>query len=107
MDDTNKDDTEIFQDILQFLNRHSLTSVKAILWTVHPGRRRDATLCKQARFINAFAENNIWNNVIIICKICSPIIDHWPFLPTIGLEPVPQQKGFGIESLIPLSREFP
>ena len=75
MDDTNKDDTEIFQDILQFLNRHNLTSVKAILWTVHPGTiRKDATLCKQAKFINAFAENKIWNNVIIICKICSLMI---------------------------------
>ena len=76
MDDINKDDTEIFQDILQFLNRHNLTSVKAILWTVHPGTiRKDATLCKQAKFINAFAENKIWNNVIIICKICSLIVD--------------------------------
>jgi len=70
MDDVTKDDTEIFQDILQFLNRHNLTSVKAILWTVHLGTiRKDATLCKQAKFINAFADKSIWNNVIIVCKL--------------------------------------
>ena len=72
MDDETKDDTEIFQDILQFLNRHNLTSVKAILWTVHPSTiRKDATLCKQAKFINAFANKSIWNNVIIVCKLNS------------------------------------
>ena len=31
--------------------------------------RQDATLNKQAKLINMFAEKDIWNNVIIICKL--------------------------------------
>ena len=51
-DDADSDDTETFQTILQFLNRHDLTRLKAILWTVHPGTiRQDATLNKGI-FIN-------------------------------------------------------
>lgn len=68
-DDEVQDDTETFQGILRFLNRHNLTRVKAILWTVHPGTiRQDATLNKQAKLINLFADKDIWDNVIILCK---------------------------------------
>ena len=68
-DDEQQDDTETFQTILRFLNRHNLTRLKAILWTVHPGTiRQDATLNKQAKLINLFAEKDVWDNVIIICK---------------------------------------
>lgn len=68
-DDMDGDDIEIFQSILQFLNRHNLTKLKAVLWTVHPGTiRQDATLNKQAKLINEFADREIWNNVIIICE---------------------------------------
>ena len=55
--------------MLQFLNRHNLTRLKAVIWTVHPGTiRQDATLNKQAKLIEMFAEKEIWNNVIIICE---------------------------------------
>ena len=70
------DDIEIFQSILQFLNRHNLTKLKAVLWTVHPGTiRQDATLNKQAKLINQFADRDIWNNVIIICTIIIALVD--------------------------------
>jgi len=68
-DDPDIDDNETFQDMLRYLHRQNLTKVKAIIWTVHPGTiRQDATLNKQAKLIDMFAEKDIWNNVIIICK---------------------------------------
>ncbi len=68
-DDSSSDDLETFQSILQFLNRHNLTRLKAVIWNVHPASiRQDATLDKQAKLINMFAEKDIWDNVIIVCK---------------------------------------
>lgn len=68
-DDMDGDDVDTFQSILQLVNRHNLTSVKAIIWTIHPASiRQDATIDKQARLINQFADKAIWNNVIIVCK---------------------------------------
>ena len=80
-DDEIQDDTETFQGILRFLNRHNLTRVKAILWTVHPGTiRQDATLNKQAKLINLFADKDIWDNVIIICNFNSELVEVFDFI---------------------------
>ena len=69
-DDTgNKDDEEIFRNILKFIQSHDLTKVikfiffsnflktpqvRAIVWTVLPQERRDARMQRQAEFINRF-----------------------------------------------------
>ena len=45
-----------------------MTSVKAIIWNVNPNVRCDALLTNQAKLINLFAPQEIWNNVIIIVK---------------------------------------
>jgi len=72
-DDTgNKDDEEIFRNILKFIQSHDLTKVRAIVWTVLPQERRDARMQRQAEFINRFREENIWANVIIIVKQPGP-----------------------------------
>ena len=65
-DDLDKDDNEIFKEMLQFLNRHKLLSVKAIIWTIRPDIKMTNTLNKLAQFIDAFSKRDIWNNVIII-----------------------------------------
>lgn len=68
-DDVYNDNVEAFQRLLQFLNRQNLTSVRAILWAVHPSQiRLDSSILRQADFINQFAPEVIWDNVIIICK---------------------------------------
>ena len=45
-----------------------MTSVKAIIWNVHPNVRCDAVLTSQAKLINKFAPKEVWNNVIVITK---------------------------------------
>ena len=45
-----------------------MTSVEAIIWNVNPNVRCDALLTNQAKLINLFAPQEIWNNVIIIVK---------------------------------------
>ena len=65
-DDLDRDDNEIFKEMLQFLNRHKLLSVKAIIWTVRPDIKMTNTLNQLAQFIDAFSKRDIWNNVIII-----------------------------------------
>ena len=70
LEDPDANDEATFQNMLRFLYRHDLTRLKAIIWTVHPGTiRQDATLNKQAKLIDMFMEKDIWNNVIIICKL--------------------------------------
>ena len=70
LEDPDANDETTFQNMLRFLYRHDLTRIKAIIWTVHPGTiRQDATLNKQAKLIDMFMEKDIWNNVIIICKL--------------------------------------
>ena len=69
-DDLDKDDNEIFKEMLQFLNRHKLLSVKAIIWTIRPDIKMTNTLNKLAQFIDAFSKRDIWNNVIIIGIFC-------------------------------------
>ena len=45
-----------------------MTSVKAIIWNVHPNVRCDAVLTSQSKLINKFAPKEVWNNVIVITK---------------------------------------
>ena len=54
--------------MLKFIDKHDLTDVHAIVWTVSPTPRMDAKLQKQAHFINQFGEGHIWQNVIIVAK---------------------------------------
>ena len=68
LDDANFDDHETFKDILRFIDENYMTSVKAIIWNVNPNVRCDALLTNQAKLINLFAPQEIWNNVIIIVK---------------------------------------
>ncbi len=42
--------------------------VKAVIWNISPNVRRDALLTGQARLINLFKKQDIWNNVIIVAK---------------------------------------
>ena len=58
----------LFQDTLSFLNDHDLLTLAAIVWCVSPNIKQDATLQRQAAFIDQFDPGNIWNNVIIIVK---------------------------------------
>ena len=56
------------QETLRFLSNKSLTRVSAIVWCVQPNIRQDATMQRQAQFIDQFAHKTIWDNVIIICE---------------------------------------
>ena len=58
----------LFQETLSFLNDHDLLTLAAIVWCVSPNIKQDATLQRQAEFIDQFDPGNIWNNVIIIVK---------------------------------------
>ena len=42
--------------------------MSAIVWCVQPNIRQDATMQRQAQFIDQFAHKTIWDNVIIICE---------------------------------------
>ena len=53
-DTTNIDDEQTFKNILKFIQKHDLTKVRAIIWTVLPQERKDARLQRQADFINRF-----------------------------------------------------
>jgi len=67
-DDAECEDEETFKDILRFIDKYEITKVSAIIWNIVPNVRRDALLAGQARLINLFKENDIWNNVLIIAK---------------------------------------
>ena len=67
-DSTNRNDEDNFKEVLKFIDKHGLTDVHAIVWTVSPTPRMDAKLQKQAHFINQFGEGHIWQNVIIVAK---------------------------------------
>eukprot|EP00090_Calanus_glacialis_P001173 TRINITY_DN10814_c0_g1_i2.p1 TRINITY_DN10814_c0_g1~~TRINITY_DN10814_c0_g1_i2.p1 ORF type:complete len:420 (-),score=100.19 TRINITY_DN10814_c0_g1_i2:746-2005(-) len=67
-EDRHSDDIDTFQETLRFLSNKSLTRVSAIVWCVQPNIRQDATMQRQAQFIDQFAHKTIWDNVIIICK---------------------------------------
>jgi len=56
------------QDTLSYLNNNDLLKISAIIWCVSPNIRQDATLQRQAEFINEFLPKTIWENVIVICK---------------------------------------
>ena len=56
------------QETLRFLSNKSLTKVSAIVWCVQPNIRQDATMQRQAQFIDQFSNKTIWDNVIIICE---------------------------------------
>ena len=66
--DAEFEDDETFKDILRFIDDNYMTSVKAIIWNVHPNVRCDAVLTSQAKLINKFAPKEVWNNVIVITK---------------------------------------
>ena len=51
-----------------FINEHNLHQVKAIIWNINPNIREDDLITRQAYLINLFKEDEIWKNVIIICK---------------------------------------
>ena len=61
-------DNDTFKDILMFINEHNLHQVKAIIWNINPNIREDDLITRQAYLINLFKEDEIWKNVIIICK---------------------------------------
>ena len=44
-----------------------MTHLSAVVWNVTPNVRADAILDKQAKIVNKLADD-IWNNVIIVCK---------------------------------------
>ena len=92
--DKQKNDTDTFREILQYIHEYSMTSVLAVVWCVTPQVstvpvlctqqltsvygsinsnsgmqvRTDASLRTQAEFINRLKEGDIWTNVIIIVK---------------------------------------
>ena len=51
-----------------YIDENYMTSLEAIIWNVNPNVRCDALLTNQAKLINLFAPQEIWNNVIIIVK---------------------------------------
>lgn len=61
-------DNDTFKDILMFINDHNLHQVKAIIWNINPNIREDDLITRQAYLINLFKDEEIWKNVIIICK---------------------------------------
>ncbi len=69
-EDADGDDVDTFQQMLVSLNRHGLTRLRAVVWTLHPGMiRKTEAISRMAAFIDQFApdEGKIWSNVIIIC----------------------------------------
>ena len=71
-----------------FINDHNLHQVKAIIWNINPNIREDDLITRQAYLINLFKEDEIWKNVIIICKkVCfdltSEYLRNWRLLDEI------------------------
>ncbi|XP_023333830.1 uncharacterized protein LOC111705491 isoform X2 [Eurytemora carolleeae] len=67
-EDKQKDDTETFREILLYIHENNIASVLAVIWCVTPQVRTDASLRRQAEFINKLKEMDIWQNVIIVVK---------------------------------------
>ena len=67
-EDRKKDDSDTFREILSYIHLHKMEKVLAVIWCVTPQVRTDATLKRQAMFINRMKEGDIWNNVIIVVK---------------------------------------
>ena len=67
-EDRKKDDSDTFREILAYIHQKNMAEVLAVIWCVTPQVRTDATLRKQAMFINKMKEEDIWSNVIIIVK---------------------------------------
>ena len=67
-EDKSYEDDRSFQEILLFLKNNGQERIKAVIWNVIPNVRLDAVLKKQAGFIDSLKPQEIWRNVIIICK---------------------------------------
>ena len=57
-----------------FISNHNLHQVKAIVWNINPNIREDDLITRQAYLINLFKDEEIWKNVIIICKKVSLVL---------------------------------
>lgn len=67
-EDRKKDDSDTFREILSYIHQRKMAEVLAVIWCVTPQVRTDASLRRQAKFINRMKEGDIWNNVIIVVK---------------------------------------
>ena len=67
-EDLDKDDEETFREILLHVQREKIEAVQAVVWCVTPQVRTDASLRRQAEFINKLKETDIWHNVVIVVK---------------------------------------
>jgi energy-coupling factor transporter ATP-binding protein EcfA2 len=78
LDTTGKSDDDLFKDLLRYLIKNDLTSIKAVVWCVVPNLKNDSVMKRFARLIDMFTVGNdkglIWSNVLIISKgRCSTI----------------------------------
>ena len=66
--DRGLEDEELFQDAIRFIENNGISHIKAVIWNVIPNQRKDATVIKQAQFIDKLQPREIWDRVIIVCK---------------------------------------
>jgi len=71
-DSDGRSDNLVFKELLSYMQKNTLSKVKAVIWCVVPQPRMDSTLQAQANFIDMFTtetdKGRIWSNVIIVCK---------------------------------------
>jgi len=67
-EDRTKDDKETFREILAYIHQHDMAQLLAVVWCVCPSVRTDASLRRQAEFIDKLKAGEIWKNVIIVVK---------------------------------------
>ena len=66
--DRGLEDEESYQDTLRFMENNGINRIKAVIWNIIPNQRKDATMAKEAQFIDKLQPKEIWNRVIIVCK---------------------------------------
>lgn len=66
--DIKKADSDIFKNMLRHLQNNKIKRIKAVIWNVFGQNRADNNVASQAKFINQFADSEIWSNVIIITR---------------------------------------
>ena len=62
------EDSVSFRKVLEFINDNAQNKVRAVIWTILPSERATGTLRRQAAFIDEFANGQVWDRVVIVCK---------------------------------------
>ena len=57
-------DDDVYANKMKFLQENGLKRIQALIWCVEPSERKNATIQRQAKYINDFGDG-IWKNTII------------------------------------------